>query len=163
MNESIATDLYERAKWKRTTTVEDVWIGTALSLFLVCRHCSFFLHSICVLPPVTTSHCPCSSLCSCFSCCRTSRLRMPIHFSPPGVRCICRMLPASSWTATLSACTDASAFFYSRRAFNTAAEVRAANDEFKAHAHLADHLATFFRPCHSTHDPVWAGDRISVT
>ena len=54
-------------------------------------------------------------------------------------------------------------FFYSRPAFNTAAEVRAANNELNAHAHLADDLATFFWPCHTTHDPVWAGQERFVS
>ena len=54
-------------------------------------------------------------------------------------------------------------FFYSRPAFNTAAEVRAANNELNAHAHLADDLATFFWPCRTTHDPVWAGQERFVS
>ena len=48
-------------------------------------------------------------------------------------------------------------FFYSRPAFNKAAEVRQANDALHSSGQLSEEVATFFWPCHTTHDPLWAG------
>ena len=63
----------------------------------------------------------------------------------------------------LSICHVAGALFRGRKHSNTATEVRAANNELNAHAHLADDPATFFWPCHTTHDPVWAGQELFVS
>ena len=54
-------------------------------------------------------------------------------------------------------------FFYSRPAFNTAGQIRGANEELCSQGQLSEDVATFFWPCHTTHDPLWAGLERFVT
>ena len=54
-------------------------------------------------------------------------------------------------------------FFYSRPAFNTAGQIRGANEELRSQGQLSEDVATFFWPCHTTHDPLWAGLERFVT
>lgn len=109
INESIATELYERAKWKRTTIHEDRSFEMSYPFFAACGA----LH----VPDVAS---------------------LFLDGDPLGIR-------------------GRVSFFYSRPAFNIANELRAANRAINANDCLVDECATFFWPCHTTHDPVWSG------
>ena len=109
INESIATELYERAKWKRTTIHEDRSFEMSYPFFAACGA----LH----VPDVAS---------------------LFLDGDPLGIR-------------------GRVSFFYSRPAFNLARELRAANQVINANGCLVEEVATFFWPCHTTHDPVWSG------
>ena len=139
LNESIATELYERSKWKRTTINDDRSFEVLYPFFAVCGA----LH----VPDIAS---------------------LFLEGDPLGIR-------------------GRVSFFYSRPAFNTAGEIRAANQRlaggdlpeqacpqppssvmlllclFPSVAWIfsffasPSQVATFVWPCHTTHDPVWCG------
>ena len=109
INEAIATELYERAKWKRNTIHEDRSFEIKYPFFAAAG----------------ALHVP--DLASIFT-----------DGDPLGIK------------GRLS-------FMYTRPAFDHAAEIRAANQQINQAGTLVEDLATFFWPCHTTHDPVWAG------
>ena len=109
INEAIATELYERAKWKRNTIHEDRSFEINYPFFAAAGA----LH----VPDVA----------SIFS-----------DGDPLGIK-------------------GRMSFFYTRPAFDHAADIRAANEAINPTGTLIDDVATFFWPCHTTHDPVWAG------
>lgn len=109
INEAIATELYERAKWKRNTIHEDRSFEIRYPFFAAAGA----LH----VPDVA----------SIFT-----------DGDPLGIK------------GRLS-------FMYTRPAFDHAADIRAANQQINQTGTLVEDLATFFWPCHTTHDPVWAG------
>lgn len=109
INEAIATELYERAKWKRNTIHEDRSFAITYP---------FFAAAGAVHVPDVAS--------------------LFIEGDPLGIK-------------------GRVSFFYTRPAFEHAAAIREANAKINSAGTLLDDVANFFWPCHSTHDPVWAG------
>ena len=109
INEAIATELYERAKWKRNTIHEDRSFAITSP---------FFAAAGAVHVPDVAS--------------------LFIEGDPLGIK-------------------GRVSFFYTRPAFEHAAAIREANAKINSAGTLLDDVANFFWPCHSTHDPVWAG------
>lgn len=93
MNEAIATELYERSKWKRTTIVEARgWLLTCV-LFQSSGACLF-----CPFLAVSSSS---------RALARTVPSRSPTPILLRAVLCTCRTWPVFSWRAIRSACADA--------------------------------------------------------
>ena len=141
MNESIATELYERSKWKRTTIVE---AGVRLFVEGVLE----FLNLLVL-----------AALGSCWSLFKCQDRSFEIAY-PYFAACGALHVPD---VASLFLEGDPlglrgrMSFFYSRPAFKKAAEVRAANATLNSSGQLSEEVATFFWPCNTTHDPLWAG------